>query len=50
VQKYYERLDLSVIFGKHKKKGHDLNSLIEALLSYKLTENQSITKGLDKSR
>jgi transposase len=47
VQKLYGRLGLSVIFGKHKKKGHDINSLLEALLSYKLTENQSITKGAD---
>ncbi len=47
VQKYYERLSLSAIFGKYKKRGRDINSLIEALLSYKLTENQSITKGAD---
>jgi transposase len=47
VQKYYGRLGLSRIFGKHKKRGRDINSLIEALLSYKLTENQSITKGAD---
>ncbi|GBE53901.1 transposase DDE domain protein [archaeon BMS3Bbin15] len=47
VQKYYQRLGFSKIFGKHKKRGRDINSLIEALLSYKLTENQSITKGAD---
>jgi len=47
VQKYYEQLDLPKIFGKHKKRGRDINSLIEALLSYKLTENQSVTKGAD---
>ncbi len=47
VQSYYERLGLPAIFGKHKKRGRDINSLIEALLSYKLTENQSITKGAD---
>lgn len=44
VKKQYEKLDFSGIFGKHKKKGRDLNSLIKALLSYKLTENFSISK------
>ncbi len=47
VQKYYERLGLSAIFGKYKKRGRDINSLIEALLSYRLAENQSVTKGAD---
>ena len=47
VQKYYSALELSEIFGKHKKKGRDINSLIQALLSYKLTENHSITKASD---
>ncbi len=44
VKKQYENLDFSSIFGKHKKKGRDINSLIKALLSYKLTENFSISK------
>lgn len=44
VKKQYEKLDFSSIFGKHKKKGRDINSLITALLSYKLTENFSISK------
>ena len=44
VKKQYEKLDFSGIFGKHKKKGRDINSLIKALLSYKLTENFSISK------
>ncbi len=44
VKKQYEKLDFSSIFGKHKKKGRDINSLIKALLSYKLTENFSISK------
>lgn len=44
VKKQYEKLDFSSIFGKHKKKGRDINSLIKALLSYKLTENFSIRK------
>jgi len=45
VQKYYQKLDLASVFGKHKKRGIDINSLIQALVSYKLTENQSISKG-----
>lgn len=44
VKKQYEKLDFSGIFGKHKKKGRDINSLVKALLSYKLTENFSISK------
>ncbi|MEW6617702.1 MAG: IS1634 family transposase, partial [Patescibacteria group bacterium] len=44
VKKQYEKLDFSSIFGKHKKKGRDINSLIQALLSYKLTDNFSISK------
>ncbi len=44
VKKQYEKLDFSGVFGKHKKKGLDINSLIQALLSYKLTENFSISK------
>ncbi len=47
VQKYYNHLELSEIFGKHKNRGKDINSLLEALLSYKLTENQSITRAAD---
>ncbi len=47
VQKYYDNLGLSEIFGKHKSRGKDINSLLEALLSYKLTENQSITRAAD---
>ncbi len=44
VKKQYEKLDFSSIFGKHKRKGRDINSLTQALLSYKLTENFSISK------
>ena len=47
VQKYYDHLNLSEIIGKHKSRGVSINSLLEALLSYKLTENQSITRGAD---
>jgi transposase len=47
VQKYYDYLGLTELLGKYKRKGIDLNSLVEALLSYKLTENLSITKASD---
>ena len=47
VQRYYDHLNLSRIFGKHKSRGHNINSLIKALVSYKLTENQSVTKAAD---
>lgn len=47
VQKYYDNLGLSEVLGIHKKKGIDLNSLVKALLSYKLTENLSVTKASD---
>jgi transposase len=39
VENLYEELNLSSILGKYKSKGIDFNSLIKALLSYKLTEN-----------
>jgi transposase len=42
VQLFYEKLNFCDIFGKHKSKGLDLNSLLIGLLSYKLTENFSI--------
>ena len=44
VKNKYEKLDFSGVFDKHKKKGIDINSLIQALLSYKPTENLSISK------
>ena len=42
VENIYEILNFPHIFGKHKKKGLDINSLIKALISYKLTDNFSI--------
>ena len=39
VQLFYEKLNFCDIFGKHKSKGIDFNSLLIGLLSYKLTEN-----------
>ena len=47
VQDYYNFLRLHETLGKHKSKGRNINSLTQALLSYKLTENLSITKASD---
>jgi transposase len=44
VQKQHEELGFNDVFSKYKKKGIDINSLITALVSYKLTENFSISK------
>ena len=47
VQRYYSFLGLDNIIGRHKSRGHDINSLIMALVSYRLTENRSVTKAAD---
>ena len=47
IRDYYSKLRFSSIFRKYKKRGRDLNSLIQALLSYKLTENFSISRASD---
>ena len=47
VEQYYDKLGLYDIIGKHKNKGADINALVKALVSYRLTENQSITKASD---
>ncbi|MCS3924037.1 IS1634 family transposase [Methanosalsum natronophilum] len=44
VEYFYETLDFDTVFGKHKKNGIDINKLIKALLSYKLTDNFSISR------
>jgi transposase len=44
VNQLYGILDLSTVFGKHKKNGIDINDLLKALVSYKLTDNFSISK------
>lgn len=44
VQGVFSRLGLSEVFGKHKGRGRCLASLVEALVSYKLVENFSISK------
>jgi transposase len=35
VQKYYERLGLCGIFGKHKKRGRDINTHLTVTVEYK---------------
>lgn len=47
VQKYSAKLELANIFCKFKKKGKPIDKLVEALLSYKLTKNFSISKVSD---
>jgi transposase len=44
VRGVFRLLGLSSVFMKHKKRGVCLASLVEALVSYKLTENFSISK------
>lgn len=47
VQKYSDKLYFREIFSRFKKRGTDITKLIEALLTYKLTENQSISRASD---
>lgn len=45
VKKYSSKLGFEQIFSKFKQKGISLPNLVEALISYRLTENQSLTRG-----
>jgi len=47
VKKQYDKLGLSRVFSKHKNKGRDTNTLLMALVSYKLTDNFIISKAND---
>lgn len=47
VDKLYEVLNFCDIFGKHKTRGININSLLRALISYKLTDNFSIKRSHD---
>lgn len=47
VQKYSQKLGFNEIFSKYKKRGISLVGLLEALLSYRLSENLSTTKASD---
>ena len=44
VKKYGQKLDFSQIFSGYKTRGADLVHLIEALITYRLTENGSICR------
>ena len=45
VQNYYEKLSFHKVFSKYKKKGRNINSLIQSFVSYKLTDNFSVSRG-----
>ena len=47
VQKYARKLDFEQIFSKFKQRGVALDKIVSALISYKLTENLSLTRGAD---
>src|SRR3989338_6856784 len=44
VKKYSQKLDFDQIFSRYKKRGTNLVYLLESLLTYRLTENQSTTR------
>jgi transposase len=47
VKKYGQKLDFEEIFSRFKKRGVELDRLVEALIAYRLTENESICRGSD---
>ena len=47
VKKYSEKLRFEHIFSKFKQRGISLKGLVDALVSYKLSENLSLTRGSD---
>src|SRR3989338_7413632 len=47
VTKYSAKLGFDALFSGYKKKGVNLSRLVEALVTYRLTENQSISRGSD---
>ena len=47
VKKYSSKLCFEHIFSKFKQRGVPLKNLVDALLTYKLTENLSLTRGSD---
>jgi len=47
VKKYSEKLNFEHIFSKFKQRGIPLKGLVNALISYKLSENLSLTRGSD---
>ncbi|MBU0471787.1 MAG: IS1634 family transposase [Nanoarchaeota archaeon] len=47
VKKYTKKLEFEDLFSKFKQKGIPLKNLVDALISYKLSENLSLTRGSD---
>jgi len=47
VKKYSSKLDFERIFSKYKSKGIRIDALLEAFLSYRLTENLSTSRASD---
>ena len=47
VKKYSQKLGFEEIFSQFKKRGIDLVGLVEAMVTYRLTENQSICRASD---
>ena len=47
VKKYSSKLGFDHVFGKYKRRGIDITQLLEALLSYRLTENLSTSRASD---
>ena len=47
VKKYSQSLGFGNIFSKFKQRGIPIKGLVEALISYKLSENLSLTRGSD---
>jgi transposase len=47
VKRYSKKLNFEHIFSKFKQRGVPLKGLVEALTSYKLSENLSLTRGSD---
>jgi len=47
VKRYSSKLGFENIFSKFKQRGIPLKGLVEALISYKLSENVSLTRGSD---
>ncbi len=47
VKRYSHKLDFEGILSSFKKRGINLHHLIEALVTYRLTENESICRGSD---
>lgn len=47
VKKYSQKLGFDDILSRYKKRGADIVHLLEALITYRLTENQSICRASD---